>query len=387
MEHHVLCVLTPSPSLVVVTLCPSVSCHIALHTASPSAMSVPTAAAASATTDVSVKKIAAHLKSHPGAEVIFMVGAGISTSCGIPDFRSPGTGLYHNLARLHLPYPEAVFDVDFFQSDPLPFYTLAKELYPGNFEPSKFHYFLKLLQDRNVLRRIYTQNIDTLERQAGIRDDLVIEAHGSFAHCHCIACGKVFPQHVFKSKLSEDPIKDFVKCDACDELIKPAIVFFGEDLPDSFSETWSSDCKWLREKTRTSNNPERGQEPLVIVVGTSLAVYPFASLPGEIPRKVKRVLCNLETVGDFKTNKRPTDLVVNLYSDAFAEQLVEELGWQDDFDKVLLAQTVTADNRKEQLLDIVQDLENLSLSRTEDEHSGDKDTQLQTKVHDNEEDK
>ncbi|CAI4054656.1 hypothetical protein SUVZ_16G2650 [Saccharomyces uvarum] len=346
-------------------------------------MSVPTAAAASAPTNISVKKIAAHLKSHPRAKVIFMVGAGISTSCGIPDFRSPGTGLYHNLARLHLPYPEAVFDVDFFKSDPLPFYTLAKELYPGNFEPSKFHYFLKLLQDRNLLRRIYTQNIDTLERQAGIREDLVIEAHGSFAHCHCVACGKVFPQHVFKSKLSEDPIKDFVKCDACDELLKPAIVFFGEDLPDSFSETWSNDSKWLREKTRrTSIKSDRDQEPLVIVVGTSLAVYPFASLPEEIPGKVKRVLCNLETVGDFKTNKRPTDLVVNLYSDVFAEQLVEELGWQDDFDKILLAQTVTTDNPKEQLLDIVQDLENLSLSRTEDEHLRDKDTQPQTKVHD-----
>ena len=330
-------------------------------------MSVSTASAVrTASTEMSVGKIAAHMKSNPNAKVIFMVGAGISTSCGIPDFRSPGTGLYHNLARLKLPYPEAVFDVDFFQSDPLPFYTLAKELYPGSFKPSKFHHLLKLFQDRDVLRRVYTQNIDTLERQAGVKDDLIIEAHGSFAHCHCIGCGKVYPQQVFKSKLAEDPIKDFVKCDVCSELIKPAIVFFGEDLPDSFSETWLSDSEWLREKTTASG--KQPQQPLVIVVGTSLAVYPFASLPEEIPRKVKRVLCNLETVGDFKTNKRSTDLIVNQYSDAFAEQLVEELGWQEDFEKILTAQGAVAENSKEQLLEIVHDLENLSLSQSEGEN-------------------
>nr|CAI6716597.1 CIC_HP1_G0051190.mRNA.1.CDS.1 [Saccharomyces cerevisiae] len=349
-------------------------------------MSVSTASTVvTASTEMSVRKIAAHMKSNPNAKVIFMVGAGISTSCGIPDFRSPGTGLYHNLARLKLPYPEAVFDVDFFQSDPLPFYTLAKELYPGNFRPSKFHYLLKLFQDKDVLKRVYTQNIDTLERQAGVKDDLIIEAHGSFAHCHCIGCGKVYPPQVFKSKLAEHPIKDFVKCDVCGELVKPAIVFFGEDLPDSFSETWLNDSEWLREKITTSG--KHPQQPLVIVVGTSLAVYPFASLPEEIPRKVKRVLCNLETVGDFKTNKRPTDLIVHQYSDEFAEQLVEELGWQEDFEKILTAQGGMGDNSKEQLLEIVHDLENLSLDQSEHESAAKKDKKLQRlNDHDSDED-
>ncbi|CAI4053571.1 hypothetical protein SKDZ_16G2510 [Saccharomyces kudriavzevii ZP591] len=344
-------------------------------------MSVSTAAAAAAadacSTEMSVRAIAAHLKSNPSAKVIFMVGAGISTSCGIPDFRSPGTGLYHNLARLNLPYPEAVFDVDFFQSDPLPFYTLAKELYPGTFKPSKFHHLLRLFQDKNLLRRVYTQNIDTLERQAGVANDLIIEAHGSFAHCHCIGCGKIYPPQGFKSKLSEDPIRNFARCEVCNELIKPAIVFFGEDLPDSFSKTWSSDSEWLRGKLRTS---EKHQQPLVIVVGTSLAVYPFASLPEEVPRKVKRVLCNLETVGDFKSNKRSTDLVVNQYSDAFAEQLAEELGWKKDLEKILKAQTAATENPTEQLLEVVHDLEKLSLDRPEHEAVDKKDKRP---LHDN----
>uniref|UniRef100_A0AAY5EEX6 Deacetylase sirtuin-type domain-containing protein n=1 Tax=Electrophorus electricus TaxID=8005 RepID=A0AAY5EEX6_ELEEL len=68
--------------------------------------------------------------------VVVLAGAGISTASGIPDFRTPGTGLYANLAKYNLPYPEAVFDVDFFSDDPRPFYSLAKELYPGRHRAS-----------------------------------------------------------------------------------------------------------------------------------------------------------------------------------------------------------------------------------------------------------
>lgn len=95
----------------------------------------------------------------------------------------------------------------------------------------------------------------------------------------------------------------------------------------------------------------------------------------------------METVGDFKANKRPTDLIVHQYSDEFAEQLVEELGWQEDFEKILTAQGGMGDNSKEQLLEIVHDLENLSLDQSEHESADKKDKKLQRlNGHDSDED-
>nr|KAF6275577.1 sirtuin 3 [Myotis myotis] len=93
-----------------------------------------------------------------------MVGAGISTPSGIPDFRSPGTGFYSSFQHCDVPYPEAIFELTFFLHNPRPFFTWAKKMYPGNYRPNVIHYFLRLLQDKGLLLRLYTQNIDGLER-------------------------------------------------------------------------------------------------------------------------------------------------------------------------------------------------------------------------------
>ena len=105
--------------------------------------------------------ITASLTKERYRNIVVVNGAGVSTSCGIPDFRTPGTGLYSKLEEYDLPYPEAIFDLDFFQNDPRPFAMLAGEIWPGQKggpKPSRTHAFLRVLQDRGVLKRVYTQS-------------------------------------------------------------------------------------------------------------------------------------------------------------------------------------------------------------------------------------
>lgn len=101
--------------------------------------------------------------------------------------------MYDNLQKYNLPHPQAIFELDFFQENPKPFFVLAKELYPGSFKPTVCHYFIRLLHDKGLLLRHYTQNIDTLERVAGIPGEKLIEAHGTFHTGHCLECRKEYP--------------------------------------------------------------------------------------------------------------------------------------------------------------------------------------------------
>ncbi|KAM9929013.1 hypothetical protein OXX59_001453 [Metschnikowia pulcherrima] len=254
-------------------------------------------------------------------KVTFFLGAGVSTSCGIPDFRSPKTGLYANLKRLNVPYPEAVFDIDYFRDDAKAFYTLCDELYPGKFFPSKFHYLLKLFQDHDLLTRVYTQNIDTMETMVGLDTDRIVPAHGSFASNHCIDCGEAMHTEALISMMNNKAKNEGIpQCEKCKGFVKPDIVFFGEPLPVRFFDTWDEDC----------DNVE-----VAIVAGTSLSVYPFAGLPSECKKKSLRTLVNNEVVGDFKTNRRKTDLIIKEDCDVFAEALAKEMGWETQLNELV----------------------------------------------------
>ncbi|ERE78353.1 NAD-dependent deacetylase sirtuin-3 [Cricetulus griseus] len=147
---------------------------------------------------LSLKDVAELLRTRACRRVVVMVGAGISTPSGIPDFRSPGSGLYSNLQQYDIPYPEAIFELGFFFHNPKPFFTLAKELYPGHYRPNVTHYFLRLLHDKELLLRLYTQNIDGLERASGIPVSKLVEAHGSFASATCTVCRRSFPGEDFR---------------------------------------------------------------------------------------------------------------------------------------------------------------------------------------------
>nr|XP_014352347.1 PREDICTED: NAD-dependent protein deacetylase sirtuin-3, mitochondrial isoform X3 [Latimeria chalumnae] len=145
-----------------------------------------------------LEDIARKIRNRECNRIVVMAGAGISTPSGIPDFRSPGSGLYDNLRHFGIPYPEAVFEINYFLHDPKPFYSLAKELYPGNYKPNWAHYFVRLLYKKGMLLRMYTQNIDGLERLAGIPPSMLVEAHGSFATASCTVCCESYPGENFR---------------------------------------------------------------------------------------------------------------------------------------------------------------------------------------------
>ncbi|EGO24122.1 hypothetical protein SERLADRAFT_370958 [Serpula lacrymans var. lacrymans S7.9] len=160
----------------------------------------------------------------PFAVLIFTL-SGISTSAGIPDFRTPGTGKLSNLAKLKLPYAEAVFELKFFRKNPYPFYVVAKELWPGRYRPTLAHAFIKVLHTKNLLHTSFTQNVDMLERRAGVPPEKIIEAHGSYATQTCIDCKKPYDSAKMK-----EAIKKLTppQCEKCKGYVKSDIVFFGE---------------------------------------------------------------------------------------------------------------------------------------------------------------
>ncbi|NWZ97844.1 SIR2 deacetylase, partial [Nesospiza acunhae] len=189
--------------------------------------------------ELSLAGIGRFIKSDRCKNIVCMVGAGISTSAGIPDFRSPGTGLYSNLQSYNLPYPEAIFEIGFFKKHPEPFFALARELYPGQFKPTVCHYFMRLLQDKGLLLRCYTQNIDTLERVAGLDPELLVEAHGTFFTSHCLrpSCRQRYSLAWMRGTGASGDRRG-VSPPSTDlpppSPLSPDIVFFGENLPSRF---------------------------------------------------------------------------------------------------------------------------------------------------------
>lgn len=226
--------------------------------------------------------IAAGIRAGKIKNIICMTGAGLSVSAGIPDFRTPGSGLYDNLQKYNLPMPEAIFTLSYFRKDPQPFVTLAKELYPGEYDPTPAHFFIKLLHDKGVLLRCFSQNIDGLETLAGLPKDKLVQAHGGFSAAHCIDCNAEHPVEKCKESFMQEEVP---RCSSCNGYVKPDIVFFGEALPVSFAERVKADFPKC---------------DLLVVLGTSLQVQPFASLISSPPKDSPRLLVNRELAGVWK---------------------------------------------------------------------------------------
>ncbi|KAM6093376.1 NAD-dependent protein deacetylase sirtuin-1 isoform 2-T2 [Theristicus caerulescens] len=213
-------------------------------------------------------------------KVMVLTGAGVSVSCGIPDFRSRD-GIYARLAVdfPDLPDPQAMFDIEYFRKDPRPFFKFAKEIYPGQFQPSLCHKFIALMDKEGKLLRNYTQNIDTLEQVAGIQR--IIQCHGSFATASCLICKYKVDCEVVRGDIFNQVVPRCPRCPPDEPLaiMKPDIVFFGENLPEQFHRAMKYD---------------KNEVDLLIVIGSSLKVRPVALIPSSIPHEVPQILINRE---------------------------------------------------------------------------------------------
>ncbi|EFO92296.1 CRE-SIR-2.1 protein [Caenorhabditis remanei] len=215
--------------------------------------------------------------------ILILTGAGVSVSCGIPDFRSKD-GIYARLRGEfpNLPDPTAMFDIRYFRNNPAPFYNFAREIFPGQFTPSVSHRFIKELESAGRLLRNYTQNIDTLEHQTGIKR--VVECHGSFSKNTCTECGDQTDGMVIR----EDVLAMRVaRCKKCDGVIKPNIVFFGEDLGKDFHRCVTED---------------KNKVDLIVVIGSSLKVRPVALIPHCVGKDVPQILINRESLPHYNAD-------------------------------------------------------------------------------------
>jgi NAD-dependent deacetylase len=191
------------------------------------------------------------------SSVVALTGAGISVPSGIPDFRSPGTGLWANVD------PMEVAHIDVFKRDPARFWRF----YGDRFQtletkaPNGAHLALVELERRGLLDAVVTQNIDRLHRAAGTQE--LIEVHGTIDHSSCLACGRQYALDDVRARLvaAEDGVP---RCDDDGRPLKPDVVLFGEFLPEGALERAFALAAGA---------------DVLLCIGSSLEVYPIAQLP------------------------------------------------------------------------------------------------------------
>ncbi len=186
---------------------------------------------------------------------VALTGAGVSVPSGIPDFRTPETGLWANVD------PIEVAHIDVFERDPARFWSYYRPRFHelGDKRPNGAHAALAELERRGLIAGVVTQNIDRLHRAGGSEN--VVEVHGSIETSSCTRCATVYGIEEVDALFDTDGV---AVCASCGGAVKPDVVLFGELLPEAAIE-------------RARELAERAE--LMLCVGSSLAVHPVAGLP------------------------------------------------------------------------------------------------------------
>jgi len=189
------------------------------------------------------------------SSAVALTGAGVSVPSGIPDFRTPETGLWAKVD------PMEVAHISVFERDPERFWSYYRPRFQslGDKEPNLAHQALAELERRGLIEGVITQNIDRLHRAAGSQE--VVEVHGSIETSSCLACGASFGLERVEDLFDE---RGVAVCAECGGAVKPDVVLFGELLPEAA----------LERATELAEGAD-----LMLCVGSSLAVHPVAGLP------------------------------------------------------------------------------------------------------------
>lgn len=228
--------------------------------------------------------------------IVALTGAGISTSAGIPDFRGP-----HGLYVTRRYDPDTVFDINYFLRDPKPFFDFSRDFLhlESTIQPTFTHRFLTKLESIGKLTGVITQNIDGLHTKALTKN--VLEVHGGYQKSFCLDCGQEFSFSKMKEKIFKE---DVPRCH-CGGVVKPDVVFFGENV------------KYLNEAYDVAEKAD-----LFFVIGSSCVVQPAASIPTATHGKI--VVVNQGDVDLY-----PADVVLTAKEDInrFFEGVADQLGY------------------------------------------------------------
>lgn len=183
-------------------------------------------------------------------KVVVLTGAGISTESGIPDFRSPETGLWEKID------PMKALSTSVLLNHPEEFYAVGFKILTSmlNAKPNKSHEILAKMEREGYISTLVTQNIDNLHQKAGSQN--VLEVHGHIRDGYCLNCHAKLSLEKIKEKVEKKEIPP--RCMVCGGIVRPSVIMFGDQLPSSFDQAWN----------------ETENADLLMVIGSSLEVGP-----------------------------------------------------------------------------------------------------------------
>lgn len=230
-------------------------------------------------------------------KVVVFTGAGISTESGIPDFRGPG-GLWTK-------YDPDDFTIDKFLGSPATRKKMWQRLREGGLmedaAPNAAHYAIVALEKMGMLSALVTQNIDNLHQKAGSNPALIRELHGNMQMLVCLNCRAHYPIALIKEKYADSD--DVPTCDYCRGILKPDVIFFGEALP---------------QQTLSLAMQEAEECDVMLVIGSSLVVYPAAHVPVQAKQAgadlviINRGATELDSLADVRIDAAAGEIMTKI---------------------------------------------------------------------------